>query len=100
MLLVAAQSFPTPMEEPKKVLRADYLGCVQVTRAAGMDVVNDAIEQAMNTTPVDQWRAVTVAVAPSMITIIQDDVSQCLLHDTEQLDVCIIKSQKPLNIWN
>lgn len=80
MLLVAAQSFPTPMEEPKKVLRADYLGCVQVTRAAGMDVVNDAIEQAMNTTPVDQWRAVTVAVAPSMITIIQDDVSQCLLQ--------------------
>uniref|UniRef100_A0A1B6IYB6 PID domain-containing protein n=1 Tax=Homalodisca liturata TaxID=320908 RepID=A0A1B6IYB6_9HEMI len=70
---LVTQSFPTPMEEPKKVLRADYLGSLQVSRAAGMDVLNDAIDQIVNTVPVEQWRPVNVAVAPSMITIVQAD---------------------------
>lgn len=63
------------MEEPKKVLRAEYLGSLQVARATGMDVLNDAIDQLVATVPQDQWQPVNVAVAPSMITIVQADVS-------------------------
>jgi hypothetical protein len=69
-----AQSFPTPMEEPKKVLRAFYLGSMQVTRATGMEILNDAIEHMMTNLPRDQWRSVNVAVAPSMISIMSPTV--------------------------
>lgn len=71
----AAQSFPTPMEEPKKILRAQYLGSMQVTQASGMEVLNNAIDRLVSDTPQDQWQSVNVAVAPSMITIQQPSVS-------------------------
>lgn len=64
-----AQSFPTPMEEPKKILRAQYLGSTQVTQATGMEILNDAIDRLVTALPQDQWQSVNVAVAPSMITI-------------------------------
>lgn len=67
------QSFPTPMEEPKKVLVAQYLGNTEVSKASGIDVLNDAIDQLMNTVPKSQWRTVNIAVAPSMITITSSD---------------------------
>lgn len=70
-----AQSFPTPMEEPKKILRAQYLGPTQVMQATGMDALNDAIDRLVSTVPQDQWQSVNVAVAPSMITIQQPNVS-------------------------
>ncbi|KAG8229820.1 hypothetical protein J437_LFUL008188 [Ladona fulva] len=58
------------MEEPKKVLKAQYLGQIQVTSATGMDILNDAIELMKETFPSpEQWRHVNVAVAPSMISI-------------------------------
>uniref|UniRef100_A0A146LW99 Amyloid beta A4 protein-binding family B member 2 n=1 Tax=Lygus hesperus TaxID=30085 RepID=A0A146LW99_LYGHE len=63
------QSFPTPMEEPKKTLQAEYLGTVVVARPNGMDVLNDAIDQLVNTIPRSQWQIVNISVAPSMITI-------------------------------
>ncbi|XP_049836125.1 protein Fe65 homolog [Schistocerca gregaria] len=66
---LVTQSFPTPMEEPKKVLRAQYLGSTQVTKATGMDILNDAIDQMVATVPHDKWCTVNVAVAPSMISI-------------------------------
>ncbi|KAL0273351.1 UNVERIFIED_CONTAM: hypothetical protein PYX00_006040 [Menopon gallinae] len=68
--LLVNQSFPTPMEEPKKVLRAQYLGSYQVSKATGMDVLNEAIDQLANT-PQEFWVPVNVAVAPSMISISQ-----------------------------
>ncbi|XP_017884316.1 protein Fe65 homolog isoform X3 [Ceratina calcarata] len=67
---LVTQSFPTPMEEPKKVLRAQYLGSMQVTQATGMEVLNDAIDHIVTNTPINQWRNVNVAVAPSMISIL------------------------------
>ncbi|XP_046395512.1 uncharacterized protein LOC124162869 isoform X2 [Ischnura elegans] len=68
---LVTQSFPTPMEEPKKVLRAQYLGQTQVSSATGMDVLNDAIDLMKETLPSpDLWRHVNVAVAPSMISIL------------------------------
>lgn len=71
----AAQSFPTPMEEPKKVLKAQYLGSTQVSRATGMDILNDSIDQMISTVPEDKWQTVHVAVAPSMISISLPGVS-------------------------
>ncbi|XP_039294670.1 LOW QUALITY PROTEIN: protein Fe65 homolog, partial [Nilaparvata lugens] len=68
---LVTESFPTPMEEPRKTLRAEYVGQTQVSRAAGMDVLNEAIDQMVTSVPHDQWKQVTVAVAPSMITILQ-----------------------------
>uniref|UniRef100_A0A1B6CDF2 PID domain-containing protein n=1 Tax=Clastoptera arizonana TaxID=38151 RepID=A0A1B6CDF2_9HEMI len=82
---LVTQSFPTPMEEPKKVLRAEYLGSMQVARASGMDVLNDAIDQMISTVPMDQWRPVNVAVAPSMITILQAD------EDLKSLAECRVR---------
>ncbi|XP_006569155.1 protein Fe65 homolog isoform X4 [Apis mellifera] len=67
---LVTQSFPTPMEEPKKVLRAQYLGSMQVSQATGMEVLNDAIDHIVANTPINQWRNVNVAVAPSMISIL------------------------------
>ncbi|KAK7601089.1 hypothetical protein V9T40_008530 [Parthenolecanium corni] len=62
-------SLPTPMEEPKKIIKALYLGSLQVGRATGMDVLNDAINQLMTEKPQNEWELVNVAVAPSTITI-------------------------------
>ncbi|XP_031640659.1 protein Fe65 homolog isoform X2 [Contarinia nasturtii] len=64
-----AQSFPTPMEEPKKVLKAQYLGSMEVSQPTGMDILNSAIETTLNETKAELWENVNVAVAPSMISI-------------------------------
>lgn len=63
------------MEEPRKVIQAHYLGSMQVDRATGMDVLNDAIDVLVAAAPQDQWRPVHVAVAPSMISILNPNVS-------------------------
>ncbi|XP_055707039.1 protein Fe65 homolog isoform X1 [Phlebotomus papatasi] len=63
------QSFPTPMEEPKKVLKAQYLGSQEVNQATGMDILNSAIESVLQQTNPESWEKVNVSVAPSMISI-------------------------------
>lgn len=77
-----AQSFPTPMEEPRKIIRATYLGSIEVSKASGMDVLNDAIV-AQENSPTSIPQTVTVAVAPSMITIQQDTVILFQVHIIE-----------------
>lgn len=67
---IVAQSFPTPMEEPKKVLKAQYIGSAEVLQPTGMDVLNGAIDQLLETVPVEQYEHVCVSVAPSMISIV------------------------------
>ncbi|XP_048525824.1 protein Fe65 homolog isoform X3 [Dendroctonus ponderosae] len=67
--IFVSQSFPTPMEEPKKVLRAQYLGCTQVNNATGMEVLNDAIERLVTAVTPDKWQAVNISIAPSMISV-------------------------------
>lgn len=68
-LVLSAASFPTPMEEPKKVLRAQYIGSLEVDQPTGMEVLNDAIGKLVTTTPVENWDNVNVSVAPSMISV-------------------------------
>lgn len=67
------------MEEPRKVIRANYLGSIEVSKASGMDVLNDAII-ALENSPTSIPQTVTVAVAPSMITIQQDTVICLILN--------------------
>lgn len=62
-------SFPTPMEEPKKVIRCHYLGFKEVFKASGMDTLNNAIESLYTKVPPEMWVFVNVAIAPSTITI-------------------------------
>lgn len=63
-----AQSFPTPMEEPKKVMRVQYCGVMQVERPSGMEILNSAIDRVVEANP-PPWRNVSVAVAPSTVTV-------------------------------
>lgn len=69
VIFSAAQSFPTPMEEPKKVLKAQYLGSLEVNQPTGMDVINQAIDSMLTNAPPDTWMNSNVSVAPSMISI-------------------------------
>ncbi|CAH1989960.1 unnamed protein product [Acanthoscelides obtectus] len=62
-------SFPTPMEEPKKILRAQYLGSTQVSSSTGIDTLNDSIDRLVASVPPEEWTSVNVAIAPSMISI-------------------------------
>lgn len=62
------------MEEPKKILKAQYLGSIEVLQPTGIEVLNSAIETALRDTKAEQWESVNVAVAPSMISIHSSDV--------------------------
>lgn len=64
------------MEEPKKVLKAKYLGSCEVQQATGMEVLNTAIEDKLRNTRSERWESVNVAVAPSMISIYSSEVRQ------------------------
>ncbi|XP_018012019.2 uncharacterized protein LOC108669226, partial [Hyalella azteca] len=78
--LLSGQSFPTPMEEPRKLVKAEYVGALQVSRPSGMEVINRAIQDAVNANP-GPWTPVNVAVAPSTITVthVKDNsvISEC-----------------------
>ena len=45
------------------------LGTIQVSKPSGMDVLNNSINTLANDIPRDEWKMVSVAVAPSTITI-------------------------------
>lgn len=62
------------MEEPKKVLKAQYLGSTEVAQPTGMDTLNAAIDAMVCDTKTTQWENVNVAVAPSMISINSSEV--------------------------
>ncbi|XP_012936253.1 protein Fe65 homolog [Aplysia californica] len=61
--------FPTPMEEPRKVMRCHYLGVQEVMRPTGRDILNEAIQYLYYRIPPEKWKFVNVAIAPSTITI-------------------------------
>lgn len=63
------------MEEPKKILRAHYLGCTQVTNATGMDILNESIDRLVTSVPQEHWQPVNISIAPSMISIHHPNVS-------------------------
>lgn len=74
------------MEEPRKVLKAQYIGSIQVRRPSGMETLNDAIDQMASQVPADQWREVNVAVAPSVVTITDAEVYVIYVIDIAAAD--------------
>ncbi|XP_055838850.1 amyloid beta precursor protein binding family B member 1-like isoform X3 [Episyrphus balteatus] len=64
-----SQSFPIPMEEPKKILKALYVGCKDVSRPTGMEIINEAINSVISESRNEDWENVNVVIAPSMITV-------------------------------
>lgn len=70
------------MEEPKKVLKAQYLGSTEVNQPTGMDTLNAAIDvmTMCGESKAEQWENVNVAVAPSMISINSSEVSYMKMH--------------------
>lgn len=57
------------MEEPKKVLKAQYLGSMEVQQPTGMEVINQAIDVMLNSAQPEAWINSNVSVAPSMISV-------------------------------
>ncbi|CAG9782405.1 unnamed protein product [Diatraea saccharalis] len=91
-------SFPTPMEEPRKTVRARYLGSAEVPRATGMDVLNDAIERLACARAPSAWRPVAVAETTPLVECrvrylsflgIGRDVRRCafIVHTAQDLFV-------------
>lgn len=68
------------MEEPKKVLKAQYLGSTEVQQPTGMEILNTAIENALRDKIPEEWESVNVAVAPSMISIHSSNVRISTIH--------------------
>jgi amyloid beta (A4) precursor protein-binding family B protein 2 (Fe65-like) len=78
--------FPTPMEEPRKVIRCHYLGAHEVVRPTGMDIINEAIDWMYYRVPPEKWTFVNVGIAPSTIIISEHGVNiirTCFLSFTE-----------------
>lgn len=75
---IPAQSFPTPMEEPKKVLKARYLGSREVDKPTGMETINEAIDRIIADSKPEDFEDVNVAVAPSMISVLSTGV--CFIY--------------------
>lgn len=67
------------MEEPKKVLKALYVGAIEVSQPTGMEVLNEAIDKIVTTNPIENWENVNVSVAPSMISVNSSDPEARLL---------------------
>lgn len=57
------------MEEPKKVLKAQYVGSLEIFNSTGIDALNSAIDSVIDGSQHKQWEHVNVSVAPSMISI-------------------------------
>ncbi|XP_052422977.1 amyloid beta precursor protein binding family B member 1 isoform X2 [Carassius gibelio] len=71
------QEFPVPKNELVQRFQVRYLGRVPVTKPAGMDVINVALETALNSKDKD-WTPVTVNVASATLTILTSEAEEVL----------------------
>ncbi|KAL0994175.1 hypothetical protein UPYG_G00118770 [Umbra pygmaea] len=77
------QEFPAPKNELVQRFHVHYLGNVLVAKPVGkerfgMDVVNVALDTAMNSQEKEEWTAVTVNVASATLTIITAETEEIL----------------------
>lgn len=83
------------MEEPKKVMRVEYVGMLQVEKPSGMEVINTAIDRVAEENP-RPWKQVSVAVAPSTVTVTNTVSIRCRLSviwsKIDCLDIFIFSS--------
>lgn len=79
--VVPVEEFPVPKNENFQHFHVYYLGCENVAKPVGMDVINDALEAAVNAKDKSEWTPVSVNVAPATLTILskQDEevLSEC-----------------------
>jgi len=79
-ITLGSQSFPTPMEEPKRTLPALYMGCTPVSKPSGIDVLNAALAKLSGEASPDEWRPVNVSVAPSTVTVVDAESDEQLVE--------------------
>lgn len=79
-----------PIEESKKHLSCEYLGCTYVGKPAGMDVLRPAIVQVSTSVPKEKWIPVTVNISPTSIIIASDDVRKSKLFVSQLIDRSLI----------
>ncbi|KAE9555859.1 hypothetical protein FO519_000944 [Halicephalobus sp. NKZ332] len=78
--LVRESTAPTPIDEPKKVIRCHFLGVTQVPRATGIDILNEAVDRLVSQVRPERWILADVSIAPSTITINEvggGQIAQC-----------------------
>ncbi|MCP9257180.1 Amyloid beta A4 protein-binding family B member 2 [Dirofilaria immitis] len=79
--LIARDTYlPTPIEEPKKIIRCHFLGVTQVPRATGIEILNEAVDRLVSQVRPDRWILVNVSIAPSTIIITEvngNQIAQC-----------------------
>ncbi|XP_037124701.1 amyloid-beta A4 precursor protein-binding family B member 1 isoform X2 [Syngnathus acus] len=78
---LSVEEFPAPKNELFQRFQVYYLGCEAVLKPVGMDVINEALEVAVEGKDKNDWTPVSVNVAPATLTILakQTDevVSEC-----------------------
>ncbi|XP_056121584.1 amyloid beta precursor protein binding family B member 1 [Rhinichthys klamathensis goyatoka] len=72
------QEFPAPKNELAQHFQVWYLGRVPVTKPVGMEVINVALETALNNKDKEDWTAVNVNVASATLTIITSESEEVL----------------------
>ncbi|XP_038861642.1 amyloid-beta A4 precursor protein-binding family B member 1-like isoform X2 [Salvelinus namaycush] len=72
------QEFPAPKNELVQRFQVCYLGNVPVAKPVGMDLVNVALDTAMNSKDKEEWTSVTVNVASATLTIIAAETEEVL----------------------
>ncbi|XP_016118633.1 amyloid beta A4 precursor protein-binding family B member 1-like [Sinocyclocheilus grahami] len=70
--------FPAPKNELVQRFQVRYLGRVPVTKPAGVDVINVALENALNGKDKEDWTPVTVNVASATLTILNSETEEVL----------------------
>ncbi|KAL2094462.1 hypothetical protein ACEWY4_009181 [Coilia grayii] len=72
------QEFPVPKNELVQRFQVQYLGNVGVAKPVGMEIINTALETALNTKEKDDWTPVTVNVASATLTILQAETEEVM----------------------
>uniref|UniRef100_A0A672H2X7 Amyloid beta (A4) precursor protein-binding, family B, member 1 (Fe65) n=1 Tax=Salarias fasciatus TaxID=181472 RepID=A0A672H2X7_SALFA len=80
-VVIPVEEFPAPKNELFQRFHVYYLGCEPVTRPVGMEIINDALQAAINGKDKADFTPVSVNVAPATLTILtrQDEevLSEC-----------------------
>ncbi|XP_061683645.1 amyloid beta precursor protein binding family B member 1 isoform X3 [Syngnathoides biaculeatus] len=75
---LSVQEFPAPKNELFQRFHVYYLGCDPVLKPVGMDVINDALEAAVEGKDKSDWMPVSVNVAPATLTILAKQTEEVL----------------------
>ncbi|XP_072857280.1 amyloid beta precursor protein binding family B member 2 isoform X3 [Pogona vitticeps] len=67
-----AVDFPTPKTELVQKFHVQYLGMLPVPKPVGMDTLNSAIENLIDSSSRDDWKSVTMNVADATVTVISE----------------------------